>query len=47
MDDNRLGNMMRLLWAGGGQILLFTSCPREAALLTAIGLPYHGVSLNG
>ncbi len=46
MDDLRLGNMMRLLWSSGGQILLFTSCGREAACLRTLGLPYHAVSLD-
>jgi uncharacterized protein YhaN len=46
MDDTRLGNMMRLLWTGGGQILVFTSCHREANALKTLGLPYHAVSLD-
>ncbi len=46
MDDTRLGNMLKLLAASGGQILLFTSCGREAARMSALGLPYHAVSLD-
>jgi len=45
LDDDRLTNMLRLLGASGGQILLFTSAGREAALLEAASLPYHAVSL--
>lgn len=46
LDDIRLGNMLRLLAISGGQVLLFSSCGREAALLQANDIPYFHIAIG-
>ena len=46
LDDKRLARMLSLLSLHQGQVVLMSSCDREARLSEAMQLPIHRVSLN-